>query len=762
MTRVCNNAVNDTFHKTLLSTVNSNILTDLNFEYSDEDNFNRNVSGICGSVEISVFHLNVRSLNKNHNNLYNFVNNLELSFDVLVVSEIWNLNLTLYRNLFPGYTFHWDSCAASEVGGVGVFIRNSLVYSSIDSLKIISTDGNLVENLWFEIKSEKQKYILGAVYRHPNQNIDEFTKLLDDKLSAISKASIPCIIAGDININLCNYSVHKPTMEYVNNLLINNFIPVIVMPTRITDQSATIIDHVYYYEGKNCKRDLNIMSGNLWCDMSDHLPNYLIINDKKVNNESKDRPLIRIYSEQNIQKFKNMISHTTWDNIYCCQDVNKAYELFETKIAACFNKCFPLVRLSRRCARDKRWVTKGIKISSKRKNKLYKKWRTTNNDVDRLKYTTYKRIYNKMLMEAEESYYREHFDAKLNTIKQLWTNLNHMFSLSKTKTSTKISELIVNDTKVTEPQEICNQLNRHFSSVGEKLASNIKSGSNDYSKYCDKKISKSMFCEAVTSSEIYIIVSKFKNNKSPGPDNIGPKLLKYIIELIIEPLVYIYNLSFSSGEVPQSLKIAKVIPLYKKGEKTNPGNYRPISLLSIFDKILEKLMYKRLYSFLHKHSVLYQFQFGFRRYHSTTLALIELTDSLYTHLDNHDSIIGMYFDLQKAFDTVDHSILLQKLHNYGIRGSVHTWFRDYLSNRRQFVSIGNNASDFDIITYGVPQGSVLGPLLFLIYVNDICNVSPDCNVKLFADDTNVFVFGNCIDDVFSNANIVASQLDDGF
>ena len=198
-----------------------------------------------------------------------------------------------------------------------------------------------------------------------------------------------------------------------------------------------------------------------------------------------------------------------------------------------------------------------------------------------------------------------------------------------------------------------------------------------------------MFCDPITPDEIAAVVSTFSNNKSPGPDNIGPKLLKYFLTDIVNPLVYIFNLSLTSGCFPQSLKTAKVIPLYKKGKRSNPSNYRPISLLSIFDKLLEKLMYKRLYSFLHKNSFLYNYQFGFRKYHSTALALVELTDSLYSHLDNHQTIIGMYFDLQKTFDTVDHEILLTKLYNYGVRGPINDWFRDYSTNRKQFVAIGD-------------------------------------------------------------------------
>jgi len=197
-----------------------------------------------------VFHLNVRSLNKNSNDLYNFLTTLNLAFDVLVLSEIWNHNLELYSNLFAGYVFHYDCCATSHIGGIGVYVKDSFVCSIRDNLKLQSTEKNTVENIWIEINNGKCKYIIGALYRHPNQNIDDFTVLLDGRLSEISTSHMPCIIAGDINIDLCNYSVHNPTTEYMNMLITNNFIPIIVMPTRITDHSATIIDHIYYYKCK--------------------------------------------------------------------------------------------------------------------------------------------------------------------------------------------------------------------------------------------------------------------------------------------------------------------------------------------------------------------------------------------------------------------------------------------------------------------------------------------------------------------------------
>ena len=203
--------------------------------------------------------------------------------------------------------------------------------------------------------------------------------------------------------------------------------------------------------------------------------------------------------------------------------------------------------------------------------------------------------------------------------------------------------------------------------------------------------------------------------------------------------MHIFNLSLETGLFPDKLKIAKIIPIYKKDDPTLPCNYRPISLLSIFSKIFEKIMSKRLLNFWNRNNILYEFQFGFRANHSTTYALIEIMDNIYGWLEEGYYVAGIYFDLSKAFDTVDHSILLHKLYYNGVRGTAFNWFKDYLSNRKQYTCVGNVNSSLSDIVCGVPQGSVLGPLLFLLYINDIANASSITKPRIFADDTNLFV-----------------------
>ena len=222
------------------------------------------------------------------------------------------------------------------------------------------------------------------------------------------------------------------------------------------------------------------------------------------------------------------------------------------------------------------------------------------------------------------------------------------------------------------------------------------------------------------------------------------------------------NLSISSGVVPQELKIARVIPIFKSGDEAVFVNYRPVSVLPVFSKLLEKVIYRRLYNFLTKYNILFNNQYGFRKNHSTALALIHLYDKLSSAIDNRKFTIGVFIDLSKAFDTVNHEILLAKLQHYGVRGTPLKWFKSYLSDREQFVSYNGYSSSHKRVKCGVPQGSILGPLLFLIYINDLSNVSKTLDFILFADDTNIFFSHSNLEYLSLTVNTELNNLTDWF
>ena len=325
-----------------------------------------------------------------------------------------------------------------------------------------------------------------------------------------------------------------------------------------------------------------------------------------------------------------------------------------------------------------------------------------------------------------------------NDIKKTWKILNEV--IGKHNDKSNISEIFKsgNDT-ISDTIKISNQFCKYFSEIGSKFASQIPVPRNQYNHYLkDTNNHNSLFMIPTDAVEIYRVIMSLKSKQSFGHDGLSSNTLKILGSSICNPICTIVNKSLCSGQVPGGMKLAKVIPIFKSKIKTDMGNYRPISLLPSISKILEKIVHQRMYKFLCNQGILFPNQYGFRPKHSTIDAVTKFTSDLMLSLDKKYSTLAVFLDLSKAFDTIDHHILLKKLEHYGVRGIALEWFRNYLSNRTQYVSYRGAQSSLQNITCGVPQGSVLGPLLFIIYTNYLPNSLSYSKCILFADDTTLY------------------------
>ena len=339
----------------------------------------------------------------------------------------------------------------------------------------------------------------------------------------------------------------------------------------------------------------------------------------------------------------------------------------------------------------------------------------------------------KSIIITKKIHYKEFFNNNKKDLVNTWKGIKSIININS-NSNNQPTCLNVEGKTITNSTEIANSFNTFFSTIAQKIEHKLIPTHKTHNDYLMSPNTESIFLFPTTEKEIIDNITGLKINKSTGPNSINTKILKLSKNIISKPLNKIINLSFSTGIFPDNLKIAEVIPIHKKDCKLSTTNYRPISLLSNISKIFEKLMHSRLYSFLEKFKCLYKLQYGFRNKHSTNHALIQITETIRKAIDDGDLACGVFIDLQKAFDTVNHKILINKLNYYGIRGTANNWFKTYLSNRMQYVSVNNYHSTTSVITHGVPQGSVLGPLLFLIDLNLAIKHSITHH---FADDTNL-------------------------
>ena len=349
------------------------------------------------------------------------------------------------------------------------------------------------------------------------------------------------------------------------------------------------------------------------------------------------------------------------------------------------------------------------------------------------------------MKKSKQAYYDRYFEKIWKNIKNTCKGIKSLISLKTVASSIPTLLSLDHGDTIINPYDIANTFNNCFASIAETTKKSIKYTHKHFSDHLSNESDSTIFLQPTDKVKIATIISSLNSSKASGPNRILYRILFLLKNDISKQLADLFNLSFLTGVFPSVLKTAKVVPAFKKDSKLDYSNYRPISLLSNIEKILEKLMYKRLYTFLNNNNIICNLQFGFRQQYSTSHALINITEIIRKALDDGNIGCGVFVDLQKAFDIVDNQILLAKLSHYGIRGVSNDWFKSYLSNRSQYVSINGYDSGLAAINCGVPQGLVLGPLLFLLYINDLNQAIKFCKVYHFAEDTNLLCLGNSIE-----------------
>jgi exonuclease III len=706
------------------------------------------------SNKFTILSLNCQSLKAKFNEialLIDYVHSQGARLSAICLQETW-LSDSDDKSLFtlPQYELISQIKSCSAHGGLAIYLNNRFQYKIFNSAQ----ESTLWEGLFIEVYGGglKNKVNIGNIYRPPkynncNQTINNFMKELQPYINNLEKKAGNSALVGDFNINLLQIKDRPAYAEFFDNLINSSFIPHLTSPTRFSKKSASVIDQIFVNCRNNITTNAEIKSVILSSPISDHLACISHVCDISTNFNPHPKYLqIRKRDEESLNNFKNSL--TSSNLLDLCDKTtnanpNRNYNLLHEILQEKMDEFLPCKTIKIKKYRHKKspWITFGIIKSLKARDKLYKNMIKA--PINSIRYTelqlnlhTFNSILRRSIRWAKSNYFHHKLESYKFNIKRTWDVIKDL--IHKGKASDYPLFFNVQGKKLSDPKSIADNFNKYFASIVSPHAETTQNMPHTIYTGSNIRMQNLIFSfEPAQNPEISKVIKSLKTKDSTGFDNISTRLLKFINNEISPVLCLIINQSLLTGIFPSKLKIAKIIPIYKKGDNMIFSNYRPVSLLPSISKVFEKIVFKQIISYFTENDLFFDGQYGFRKEHSTEHAVTELVDRIYDNLDSGKLSLAIFLDLSKAFDMLNHKILLAKLQHYGVTGTSLNWFASYLSERKQFVSFQNYNSNYIEITTGVPQGSILGPLLFIIFMNDINFSSNIFNFILFADDTTL-------------------------